>query len=208
MSPNWQYYVYAIVAALVVRSIFAVLRTYLPRRHPPVIVDLPVDELILRPSKALIWVWGAFAMLAPLGVVVTFFTWPCTGTNEVLVRAGLAVFLALLFGLASLRAGRRCTRMDDHGLTSEYVFAKPGFFPWEDVVKVTRLGSHEFLLHGRDGGKALLDSWFVGAGSAMSMLKRHLPKEVRKKYKSTLAQFAASVDEMSGIRSRPGSQQS
>jgi Bacterial PH domain len=155
--------------------------------------DPETGELVLQNSSVLVWSMGIIAVAGPVLMAVLSFVIPFQNTAQVFVPIGLGAFFLLLGGLMCLWAIRRRTRVGERGLTSEYVFARPRFLPWEEVVKVSFANGQEFWVHGSGRQKAMLHVWFVGVKEAVPLLRQHLPEEVRRKYDATLATFAAAV---------------
>jgi hypothetical protein len=177
--------------ALVVGGVllfFALLRTGANR---PARRDPTTGELVLQFGKGLTWSMGAIAVGGPLLMAVLSFIMPFENTAQVFVPLVLGAFFLLLGGLLCLWALRRRTRIGERGLMSEYVFAKPRFLPWTDVVKVSFAGGQEFWVQGAGRQKAMLHVWFAGVKEAVPLLRQYLPDAVRQKDESSLANFAA-----------------
>jgi hypothetical protein len=153
--------------------------------------DPTTGDLILRHNNVVTWMAGIFAIGLLLLLAVMTFVKPPTTDAQVLGVIGPGACLLLFFGWGCLYGLRRRTRIGERGLTSEYLFAKPKFLPWEDVVKVSMRG-HEFWVHRSDGRRALLHARFIGVKGAVPLLEKYLSDAVKQKYKRTLARFAAS----------------
>jgi hypothetical protein len=178
--------------ALVVAGVlvfFAVLRG--AARRPPQ-RDPRTGELVLQCSPVLAWSMGAIAVGGPLSMAVLSFVIPFRNPREVWAPVGLGLFFLLLGGVMCLWAMRRRTRVGERGLTSEYVFARSRFLPWEEVERISFSSGQELWAHGR-GQKAMLHVWFVGIREAVPLLEEHLPRAVRTKDAATLERFAATV---------------
>src|SRR5262245_24856115 len=135
----------ALVAAAVL-ACFALLRAGANR---PARRDPTTGELVLQCGNGLAWSMGTIAVAGPLAMGVLSFIIPFRNTAQVFVPIVLGAFFLLLGGLLCFWALRRRTRINDKGLTSEYVFAKPRFLAWSDVESVSFASGQEFWVRGK-----------------------------------------------------------
>lgn len=178
------------VTASVVSSVVGVMIFFLLVRsgaNRPALRDAATGDLVLQCNGVLTWTMGVIALVGPLGMAILSFVIPFKNEREVYVPVAIGAFFLLLGGGLCLWCLRRRTRIGDRGVTSEYVFAKPRFLAWDDVVKVSMSGGQEFVLHGRDRRKTVVYVlFFTGVAEGVSRLVPNLPKSVRKECRADI----------------------
>lgn len=155
--------------------------------------DPKTGELVLQCAPGLAWTMGAIAVGGPVGMGLLAFVIPARNAAEAFVPLVIGLFFLLLGGMMCWWALARRTRLSDKGLTSEYMFVKPRFIPWDEVEKLNFSSGQEFWVISETRQKAMLHVWFVGVKEAVPMLEQYLPEEVMDKYDSVLWKFARTV---------------
>ncbi len=155
--------------------------------------DATTGDLVLQCGPILVWAMGLIAVGGPLGMAVLSFVIPFKHETQVFIPIGMGAFFLLLGGLMCLWALKRRTRLGERGLTSEYMFARPRFLPWDEVTKVHFASGQEFWVMGRGGQKAMLHVWFTGVKDAVPLLRAHLPEAVQQANKAAIDRFSAAV---------------
>jgi hypothetical protein len=164
--------------SLVIIPVLVLLLLIRAQAKRPARRDLETGELVLRWSGLLVWTSGGCAIAMPLLMAVVSFLIPLPGA-QVFAPIAIGGVPLLAGGVMCLYFIRRCTRLGAQGITSEYLFARRRFLPWNDVVGVRFKNGQEFWLHGPGRQKALLHVWFVGVKEAVPWLRQYLPDAVR-----------------------------
>jgi hypothetical protein len=149
--------------------------------------DEITGDIILRCSNIVPWTMGAVAVVGTSGMLALSFLVPFPNAAAgIFIFLGIGAFFLLGGGGMCLWSIRRQTRIGVEGVTSEYVFASPQFFPWEEVTKV-RFSGGEFWIHGPGRKKAFFHViMFTGVRDAVPLVIEHLPQHVQTEYRKAI----------------------
>jgi hypothetical protein len=141
--------------------------------------DEITGDIILRCSSVVVWTMGAVAVVGGGGMLALAILIPPPNPGGIFIPLGIGAFFLLVGGGTCLLAIWRQTRIGVEGVTSEYMFSSPQFFPWEEVTKV-RFFNGEFSIHGPGRKKAPFHViLFTGVREAVPLIIEHLPKRVQ-----------------------------
>jgi hypothetical protein len=164
--------------SLVILPVLVLLLLIRAQAKRPARRDPETGELVLRWSGLLVWTAGGCAVAMPLLMAIASFMIPSPGA-QVFAPIAIGGVPLLAGGVLCLYFIRRRTQLGAQGITSEYLFARRRFLPWNDVVSVRFKDGQAFWVHGSGRQKALLHVWFVGVKEAVPLLRQYLPDAVR-----------------------------
>jgi hypothetical protein len=175
------------LAAAGVVLFLAILRSISNR---PAKRDATTGDLVLQSSSVLVWTMGIIAVVAPVGLAILSAIFPFKNEREVFIPIVMGGFFLLVGGLTCFWAIRRRTRINERGMTSEYMLAKPQFLSWNEVASVSFANGQEFWVRGANGNKALVHVMlFTGVKDAAPFVVAHLPERVRAECHKTIDRF-------------------